>query len=169
VSSGEVTHCHYWWNTPLTASLCSHPLFGLHKRSATLMNVTQQHVMEHWWEGSAPLPYHQHMLLTLSVNIRTRGITFRAALIISHIIWLSWKLMALFTRLVPEWGVLWSVLWNYSQILACTEQRPSEGKSTGIFAAVSSCSRLPNTTADVKGWECEDLICSWRKGKGFRI
>jgi len=29
-------HCHHSWNTPNTASLCSHPLFSLHKRSASI-------------------------------------------------------------------------------------------------------------------------------------
>jgi len=28
-------HCHCWWNALLSASLCLHPLFGLHKISAT--------------------------------------------------------------------------------------------------------------------------------------
>ena len=28
-------HCHHCWNAPPTASLCSHPLRGLHKHSAS--------------------------------------------------------------------------------------------------------------------------------------
>jgi len=38
----EVTHCHHHhcWNAPPTASLCSHPLFGLQKSLATFMNVS---------------------------------------------------------------------------------------------------------------------------------
>ena len=27
-------HCHHYWNAPPTTSLCSYPLFGLHKHSA---------------------------------------------------------------------------------------------------------------------------------------
>ena len=29
-------HCHHCWNAPPTTSLCSHPLFGLHKGSASV-------------------------------------------------------------------------------------------------------------------------------------
>ena len=29
-------HCCHWWNLPPTTSLCSHPLFGLHKYSASI-------------------------------------------------------------------------------------------------------------------------------------
>jgi len=77
----ELTHCHcpHCQNAPPAASLCSHPLFDLHKQSASisecqwvpffqhggiqfhafasyatlLPSVTQQqNVGEYWWEGS---------------------------------------------------------------------------------------------------------------------
>jgi len=31
-----VTCCYHCWNAPLTTSLCSHPLLGLHQRSASI-------------------------------------------------------------------------------------------------------------------------------------
>ena len=31
--------CHHGWNAPLTALLCSHPLFGLHKCSASVVAI----------------------------------------------------------------------------------------------------------------------------------
>ena len=36
ITPGKVYHCccHHCWKTPLTLSLCSHPLFDLHKCSA---------------------------------------------------------------------------------------------------------------------------------------
>ena len=35
-SGGDHCHCHHCWNGPLTASLYSHPLFGLHKCWASI-------------------------------------------------------------------------------------------------------------------------------------
>jgi len=35
-SGGDHCCCHHCWNAPPTTSLCSHPLFGLHKCSASV-------------------------------------------------------------------------------------------------------------------------------------
>ena len=42
-------HCHHCWNTPPTASLRSHPLFGLHKHSAHIMGAVFS-----TWRNSIP-------------------------------------------------------------------------------------------------------------------
>ena len=41
----EMTHCscHHCWNASPTASLCSHPLFGLHEIQQALVNVSGLH------------------------------------------------------------------------------------------------------------------------------
>ena len=31
-----LSHCHHCWNAPSNTSLCSHPLFGLHKHSSSI-------------------------------------------------------------------------------------------------------------------------------------
>ena len=52
-SGGDHPHCCHWWNAPLTASLCSHPLLGFHKCSASVSEC-------HWapffstWGNSVP-------------------------------------------------------------------------------------------------------------------
>ena len=79
---GEVTHCSPLLKCITHPSLCSHPLFGLHKHSASANGcrwvpsllhphfhggchtVTQQeHVMECWWENStsAVISSHQYV------------------------------------------------------------------------------------------------------------
>jgi hypothetical protein len=39
--------CRHCWNTPPTASLCSHPLFGLRKRSASVLVCKSVHFYPH--------------------------------------------------------------------------------------------------------------------------
>ena len=53
-----ISHCCYCcWNTPPAASLCSHPLFDLHKRSASINRCQWGHFfrMEHTFMSDAIL------------------------------------------------------------------------------------------------------------------
>ena len=55
-ASAEVTHCcsYHCWNTPPTASLCSHPLFGLLKHSASISKCQWVPFFPIWWRNSIP-------------------------------------------------------------------------------------------------------------------
>jgi len=49
-------HCRHCWNTPPTTSLCSHPLFGLQKRSARVDECLRLSFFPHpgiQWHASA--------------------------------------------------------------------------------------------------------------------
>ena len=70
-------HCPHYWNTPSTASLCLHPLFGLHKHSASFNECQWVQYSPHVWTqwrifASGALPWqialHQTAPLLPSVT-----------------------------------------------------------------------------------------------------
>jgi len=129
----EVIHCCHCWNTPLTASLCLHPLFSLQKYSASVSGWYFYHMEEssyaslfhthfhvrchfvrlplcchlthgYWWEGSTSTAVPPtYNSYVVGQNHKIGGIAFRAALVEKHS----------HTPVQKERKALKNILWSY--------------------------------------------------------
>ena len=75
-----MTQCHCC-HIPLTASLCSHPLVGLHKHSASITEC-------HWWHFFCAEEFSSVHLLHIHFHVRCHGTSTCTSMSLSYILFI---------------------------------------------------------------------------------
>jgi len=79
-------HCRHCWNASPTTSLCSHPLLGLHKRSASISECQ-------WVRFFCMEEFNSTYLLHMHFHVRCHSVTLPLCCCLSHgnkIWWKNW-------------------------------------------------------------------------------